>query len=355
MLYGIDGETLTKQKVMQFSDLHIDERGDLQRLLRAHPSALGEDLLIIAEEFGEWEDSKRRIDLLALDRKARLVVIELKRTEDGGHMELQALRYAAMVSAMTFDEVVAIYAKSRAEDPESAPVDARDEIAEFIGRSEDEGNIELEKTVRIILVSANFGIEITTTVLWLNGFDGMDIKCVRLVPYKLDGKVFLDIQQIIPLPEAGDYQVRLRRKEAAREKSNAAANGRDFTRYHVSVNGEESGRLKKRQAILAMVTELGKAGIPYASIAALLRSSALRSVAGVITDPDELIEALRADRPTANPGRWFFEHPFVDEVENRTWALTKMWGSDTEDVLQKLSTAFPDKGLSFRVADEQDD
>jgi len=31
------------------------------------------------------------------------VAIELKRTEDGGHMELQSTRYAAMVSTMTFD------------------------------------------------------------------------------------------------------------------------------------------------------------------------------------------------------------------------------------------------------------
>lgn len=36
--------------------------------------------MVIAEEFGEWEDSKRRIDLLGLDREANLVVIELKRT-----------------------------------------------------------------------------------------------------------------------------------------------------------------------------------------------------------------------------------------------------------------------------------
>jgi hypothetical protein len=355
MLYAVDGEALIEQKVMQFSALGLLERNDLQRLLRAYPAVLGEDLLIIAEEFGEWEDSKRRIDLLALDRRARLVVIELKRTDDGGHMELQALRYAAMVSAMTFDEVVAVYARSRAADPESAPVDARNEIAEFIGRSEDEGSIELEKTVRIILVSANFGIEITTTVLWLNEFDGMDIKCVRLVPYELTGKVYLDIQQIIPLPEAGDYQVRLRRKEAAREKSNAAVKGRDFTRYHVSVNGVESEPLKKRQAILAMVTELGKAGVPYALIADMLKSSALRSVEGAITDPKELIDALRSDRPSANPDRWFVENPLVDEANNRTWALTKMWGSDTEDVLQKLSTEFPDKGLRYRVADEQGD
>ena len=52
-------------------------------------------VLVVAEEFGDWEESKRRIDLLGLDRDATLVVIELKRTDDGGHMELQAIRYAA--------------------------------------------------------------------------------------------------------------------------------------------------------------------------------------------------------------------------------------------------------------------
>jgi RecB family endonuclease NucS len=80
-------------------------------LLRDQPDALGEDLKIIAEEFGQWEDSRRRVDLLALDRRGRLVVIELKRGDDGSHMELQALRYAAMISTMTFDEVVEAYSR----------------------------------------------------------------------------------------------------------------------------------------------------------------------------------------------------------------------------------------------------
>ncbi|WP_083405615.1 PDDEXK family nuclease [Mycolicibacterium rutilum] len=102
-----------KQDIASFSELNIRERTDLQRLLRAQPDALGEDLMVVAEEFGDWEDSRRRIDLLAIDRQRRLVVIELKRTEDGGHMDLQALRYAAMISAMTFDEVVAAYSRHR--------------------------------------------------------------------------------------------------------------------------------------------------------------------------------------------------------------------------------------------------
>ena len=88
----------------------IGERSDIQRLLRTQIDVLGDELHVLTEEFGDWEDSKRRIDLLAVDKKAQLVVVELKRTYDGGHMELQAIRYASMVAAMTFDRAVEIHA-----------------------------------------------------------------------------------------------------------------------------------------------------------------------------------------------------------------------------------------------------
>ena len=88
------------------------ERQDLQRMLKADISPLGDDLMVIAEEFGNWEDSKRRIDLLCLDKEARLVVVEIKRTEDGGHMELQAIRYAAMLSSMTVEQTITAHAKT---------------------------------------------------------------------------------------------------------------------------------------------------------------------------------------------------------------------------------------------------
>ncbi|WP_228040601.1 hypothetical protein [Nodosilinea sp. LEGE 07088] len=49
----------------------------------------------------------------------------------------------------------------------------------------------------------------TTAVMWLNERD-LDIRCVRLQPYKLGDELLLDIEQIIPLPEAEEYQVRIR-------------------------------------------------------------------------------------------------------------------------------------------------
>jgi hypothetical protein len=48
--------------------------------------------------------------------------------------------------------------------------------------------------------------------MWLNE-RGLDIRCVRLKPYKLEGRTLLDVQQVIPLPEAAQYQVQIREKK----------------------------------------------------------------------------------------------------------------------------------------------
>ncbi|HEX6985418.1 MAG TPA: DUF4268 domain-containing protein, partial [Planctomycetaceae bacterium] len=48
--------------------------------------------------------------------------------------------------------------------------------------------------------------------LWLNE-RGLDIRCVRMKPYAYDGRLLIDVQQVIPLPEAEEYQVRIRAKE----------------------------------------------------------------------------------------------------------------------------------------------
>jgi hypothetical protein len=184
----------------------ILERKHLQKLFMADVSPLGEDLMVLSEEYGNWEDARRRIDVLCLDKSGRLVVVELKRTEDGGHMDLQAIRYAAMVSSMTADQAIGAHAKylgvSDAVDTAKAAILAFLEL-------ESVDDIEFTGEVRIILVAANFSPEITTSVLWLNR-QGLDVTCVRLIPYKLGPDVLVDVTQIIPLPEAEIYEVRIR-------------------------------------------------------------------------------------------------------------------------------------------------
>jgi hypothetical protein len=186
----------------------FQERADLQRLLRVNISVVAPDVLVIGEEFAEWEDSKRRIDLLGVDRAANLVVIELKRGDDGGHMELQAIRYAAMVSKMTFEDAVSTFQSFLEKLGENG--DARNKLLQFLEWDEPHGD-QFAQDVRILLVSPDFSKELTTAVLWLNEHD-MDIQCVRLKPYNDGANVYIDAQKIIPLPEASEYQARVRHK-----------------------------------------------------------------------------------------------------------------------------------------------
>jgi hypothetical protein len=202
-----------------FADMGIGERTDIQRLLRTQIEILGDDLYVLSEEFAEWDDSKRRIDLLAIDRQAWLVVIELKRTQDGGHMELQAIRYASMVAAMTFQRAVEIHEVflDRIGQPAA---EAKDRMLRFLGWSAPDED-SFASDVRIVLVSEGFSKELTTAVFWLNDRD-IDIRCIQFRPYQADNKLLIDVECVVPLPEAKDYMVRIREKKQEERRSRAA-------------------------------------------------------------------------------------------------------------------------------------
>lgn len=217
-LYEMTPDAFRPLSQASFADLKVRERDDLQRLLRSQIEVLGDDIYVLTEEFGDWDDSRRRIDLLAIDPQANLVVIELKRTNDGGHMELQAIRYASMVSAMTFERAEQIHGEFLVRMGEPAE-EARTRMLTFLGWEEpDEENFAPD--VRIVLVSEDFGKELTTAVLWLRERD-IDIRCIRLRPYQDGERRLIDVQQIIPLPEANEYQVQLREKEQVGRKKRA--------------------------------------------------------------------------------------------------------------------------------------
>ena len=221
-IYELKDNRIEVLKETSFREQGLKERQDLQRLLQDQIQVVDPDVMVLAEEFGRWDNSKRRIDLLGLDRDARLVVIELKRTEDGGHMELQALRYAAMVSRMTFEQAVEVYARHLT--AKGKETDAEKDILGFLGW--EEANEErFGQDVRIVLVSGDFSKELTTSVLWLNERE-LDVRCVRMKPYVNDGRVLVDVQQVIPLPESGEYVVQVR--ENFREGPDGGQGGLEF-------------------------------------------------------------------------------------------------------------------------------
>ena len=176
------------------------------------------DVLLIAEEFAEWEDPDAASTCLVCIAPEIWWSSASKRGDDGGHMDLQAVRYAAMVSRTTFEHAVDVYQNFL--DRTGAAHDARTRLLEFLEWDEPHG-AEFAPDVRIVLVSADFSRELTTAVLWLNEHQ-LDVRCVRLKPYDSGPGVLIDAQTIIPLPEASDYQEKVRHKaveerEARRE------------------------------------------------------------------------------------------------------------------------------------------
>lgn len=213
-LYVITNTELKPVASTTFANQAILERKHLQAMLMRDPSPLGEGLMVLCEEYTNWQDSNRRIDLLCLSRDRSLVVVEIKRTEDGGHMELQAIRYAAMVSSMTLDQAIDAHARTLGGD--DAREKARDAVLAHLGLDSDDED-ELTGSVSVILAAADFSTELTTSVMWLNE-QGLDIRCVRFKPYSHQSQVLVDVTQIIPLPEAEDYLVKMREQQDEKRK-----------------------------------------------------------------------------------------------------------------------------------------
>ena len=343
-LYLVDDDKITPVPSTTFAQQGLQERKNLQALLKSRPDVISPDTLIVAEEFGDWEDSRRRIDLLGIDKNANLVVIELKRTEDGGHMELQAVRYAAMISAMTFDMLVAHYEQFLKDNDDKR--DAKDRLVEFLNW-DDSDDQTLGQHIQIVLASAEFSKELTTSVLWLNE-QGLDIRCVRMRPYNNDGQVVLDVQTIIPIPEAEEYQIRIREK---RQRERVAREGtRDISKYDVTIGGKQYTNQNKRNLMFLIVSELFNSGGSPQKLLEALPSRKLREFEGTL-DAEQIREKLmKEDTGGAVPRfkRFFCDDGQPFQVEDRTYVLSNQWGLDALDAARALARMFPQLRIELR-------
>jgi hypothetical protein len=354
-IYEIHEGKLRKVTESAFSDEGIRERDDLQRMLREEIEIISPDTMVIAEEFCDWEDSKRRIDLLGLDTDANLVVIELKRTETGGHMELQAIRYASMISTMTFEQVVRAHevyltAVGRSD------VSAEEAILTFLGWDEPHED-EFAGDVRIVLASAEFSKEITSAVIWLNERK-LDIRCVQLRLCKLDDRLLLDVKQVLPLPEAAEYQVRIREKsEQIRE---ARQSTRDTTKYDLIVGDSRTDRLSKRELVYRVASEAIKRGASPEQLRDLIpskRNTLFVAVEGEVNEHQflESANSVRVSGRSFDSRRYFTSDDKLIHLGGKTYSLTNQWGGGTLKAIGRIIEAIKASDISYSPSTSMDD
>jgi len=205
-----DDKSIVKIDQTSFSEENLQERYDLQEWIDKNPECLGEPLLIIQKEFAGFDKTNERLDLLALDTKGNIIVIENKRDDSGKDVTWQSIKYAAYCSTLTTDQIIELYQAYLQTSP-SSDNSAAENLEAFLG-AEYEELLANNVKPRIILVAKEYRPEVTASALWLRSC-GIDIRCIKTTLYKNEDNLFFDALQIIPIKEAEDYMVKVVEKE----------------------------------------------------------------------------------------------------------------------------------------------
>lgn len=219
-MYRIDksANRLRPLEQRRLAELGFTERRHLQEWLAAEPAALGEELLIIQKEFDGFDETNERLDLLALDKQQRLVIIENK-LDSGRDVVWQALKYASYCSSLKRDQIIDIYQRFL---DRNGGGSARQKITEFFDGAEiDELKLNMGNSQRVFMVATRFRKEVTSTAMWLLGH-GVSVKCFKVAAYEMGADLLFRIDQVIPMPEAAEYMIGLAEKEAAELASDKA-------------------------------------------------------------------------------------------------------------------------------------
>jgi hypothetical protein len=230
-MYKVDKENKDLIKLSQttFQVEKLKERYDIQEWIEKNPEIIDENLLIIGKEVVLPSDI--RLDLLAIDKKSNLVILELKRDTSGKNIDWQAIKYASYCSSFSNTDIFRQYAEYLGTNEDEAET----RIEEFI---EAENFESLNEKQRIILVSKDFHSDVVSSVLWLRDY-GIDISCVKLTPYSDgEGNLFIVPNKIIPLPEAEDYLVKKEKKQKEVRQSKMSS-------FSLEKSDYDDDRLKK--------------------------------------------------------------------------------------------------------------
>ena len=251
-LYRVDPENQESEKIqeVEFSQLGLQERRDIQEWVAANPGILGDEFLIIGKEFSGFDRTNDRLDLLAVDRDGKLVIIELKRDDTGADAHWQAIKYASYFQHASEEAILGMMA-GYTQLPEE---ETRNRLIQHLGA--DDLNA-LNNDQRIILASHRFAPEVTTAALWLNKKVADMITCVQLTPYRdsRSGTLYVQASTIIPVPGMDKYLVGVGQSQHPERSRNGSFQVKLAESYAESRNHETTPFVQR-------VSELALSGLP---------------------------------------------------------------------------------------------
>ena len=176
------------------------------------------------------------------------------------------------------------------------------------------------------------------------------LRCIKLEPYKLRQEVLLDVQQIFPLPEAADYQVRVREKE--REERRARAQNRDLTRFHLTIGDKVHDNLPKRHLAYFVIREAINRGAKPLDVYPAKKGWLI--VPGDHDEDSLLVAAERgreAESSTSDSIRFLTADDELIKSEGKTYAVTKMWGNQTLTEVDRIIGQFSLDDVTYQPTD----
>ena len=209
---------------VEFTQLGLRERQDIQEWVAANPSILGDDLLVVGKEFSGFDRTNERLDLLAVDSEGKLVIIELKRDDTGADAHWQAIKYASYLHRTTAEEIVGMLANH-------AGISLDEATSKLVQHLGGDDLIALNNDQRIILASHRFAPEVTSAALWLNEKASGEtlVTCVTLTPYQMNGSLYIQATTIIPVPGVDKYVISIGRKAQSGPTATVASFGEKLT------------------------------------------------------------------------------------------------------------------------------
>jgi len=228
-LQSVGGKTsisATEVTARSFKNLKITE-ADLEEFVRQNIEVLfpdsDETLLIVGQQIRNKEAG--RADLVALDGQGNTVLIELKRDKEDiaarkEAFEFQAIRYAASYALLKspqdiVQKLYVPYIEKHQTDPlfqdglnkgfTSFELGSRI-IDDFLHNN----NISqpINRKQRIILIASSYDPQTLSACAWLAA-NGIDIRCIAVLPIEHNGLYFFQIEQVIPPPSIEEYLIEI--------------------------------------------------------------------------------------------------------------------------------------------------